>query len=1272
MNPSNNDGEDLSRSIDDANKEIREAQTRVEAAQNTRSTRLANRAGDLYGTAQDKVSTLTSVVSGVQPIIESEAMKGIRDGLTTFFDSIPGVLRALDEVANIHPFIKVAVGAFRVVVELDMKRRDNEKKITVLFIEMRDMMEVLIQLRTIQDEDTPGPDGTTIKARLQGLIKRTADDIKDCANVCDAYAKKKLIVKVLKSSSWDDKFKSYVTLFADRRKAFTFALEMHVGKAVDDANRKLESVDTKLDVILRLFSTLVSPEQERLLDFVGTNGGPEAIMKNSDALVTLIKLQLPVATTSKRHAEGGGHQESDPKEELQSLQEELFDSTETAIQRNMELFERKFIVQQRRLLEQMQATVRHEGDRVIDKVLSGPHERIKDSDIYEIWKEMRWRGHVKARHFVLALRDYYFQSIADSEAAKDGTTTCVSKDDRWALDYINVSDTSSIAEAFDDDASGFITIAEVNHFTSSRPAGWSLLKWLAYWTRGWHVVLCHYRDKITSLLGEMFALLPTIRAENHILAFKYLNEVWEEVCLFTSSLEDVDDPDEKQNLWPRFSSYVESEERRLAESLNTFQYCIDGADTLALITGPGRFEKFLLPLLYLHLRRDLDVFRLCHRNVVIHHYELVDRVDSIRYILDAVDERCNTLEALFRQQHFSPKRQFESFAHGLYYWYSDDHGTIKELMDEGFPEIKRWTQGTQALPAPDDILLYPTVSGELSQSEDANALTDEDRNAGGVIKDIVGLWYAFFADEWHWPGYPMYTFFIHATSGPEAFVSTAVTPAGEKCKMTGCFEDGSSTTFTATLDFGGSRTWHLTGTFDSDRQSITGRWTLGNEHPENPDYFYLTRLSPEILCARPPPWEFNKNKTKALWRFALTYAREQAKRRLSWKYIKAYIDRRKRYVELLLKEEDLDDDSSSIASCEMEEIEAIERTFSSEQAALCHRILDLKQRAAESIDEYECGVCEEELYDVRYTCIQCSVKLDRSVDFCDRPRCLDTRTEIDETVHLPSHDLVKFRRPVVVHYDLPQLFPAAKEALARAQTTLKHSRHKPPVTGTRDDKLTSDADDHGKGEGGDEWSSESGSDSQAEEGDSESDVDGASDGAGSGEESESSSDSETSDSAASSRGVHSSTRSVRGRRGGGNPKKSNAIPTCSMCTATVQRPCFICIECKNADDVFMCSDCDKLLDDGNSDEHPRTHAVVRCTVPAISGTEQRLDVIEKRVLELMEKQAAAHRAQISALCDKVSKLEHLLKASASSGKSNAGRRRTVVSDVAYKLTKAYH
>lgn len=58
-------------------------------------------------------------------------------------------LIALDDYritsANILFFSSVAVGAFRVAVELDLKRKDNDKKFAVLFVEMRDMMAVLGQ-----------------------------------------------------------------------------------------------------------------------------------------------------------------------------------------------------------------------------------------------------------------------------------------------------------------------------------------------------------------------------------------------------------------------------------------------------------------------------------------------------------------------------------------------------------------------------------------------------------------------------------------------------------------------------------------------------------------------------------------------------------------------------------------------------------------------------------------------------------------------------------------------------------------------------------------------------------------------------------------------------------------------------------------------------------------------------------------------------------------------------------------------------------------------
>ena len=57
-------------------------------------------------------------------------------------------------------------------------------------------------------------------------------------------------------------------------------------------------------------------------------------------------------------------------------------------------------------------------------------------------------------------------------------------DDHWALAYINLLRVQPIVEAFDDDASGFISIKEANNFSSTRPPSWTLTGWLAYWAAG--------------------------------------------------------------------------------------------------------------------------------------------------------------------------------------------------------------------------------------------------------------------------------------------------------------------------------------------------------------------------------------------------------------------------------------------------------------------------------------------------------------------------------------------------------------------------------------------------------------------------------------------------------------------------------------------------------------------------------------------------------------------------------------------------------------------
>jgi hypothetical protein len=85
---------------------------------------------------------------------------------------------------------------------------------------------------------------------------------------------------------------------------------------------------------------------------------------------------------------------------------------------------------------------------------------------------------VEARQFVLALRDHHLDKLSEIEGILDlgvGLFTSSSNPDAWAIKYIDLMWVQPILEAFDDEASGFITVAKVNTFTSSRPVEWRLV-----------------------------------------------------------------------------------------------------------------------------------------------------------------------------------------------------------------------------------------------------------------------------------------------------------------------------------------------------------------------------------------------------------------------------------------------------------------------------------------------------------------------------------------------------------------------------------------------------------------------------------------------------------------------------------------------------------------------------------------------------------------------------------------------------------------------------
>jgi hypothetical protein len=63
---------------------------------------------------------------------------------------------------------------------------------------------------------------------------------------------------------------------------------------------------------------------------------------------------------------------------LVEIQHEIRDDPTEAIEKNAESFNRKFDIQRRQIQEDIERTVRREGDRIISAVTAGPHERILD------------------------------------------------------------------------------------------------------------------------------------------------------------------------------------------------------------------------------------------------------------------------------------------------------------------------------------------------------------------------------------------------------------------------------------------------------------------------------------------------------------------------------------------------------------------------------------------------------------------------------------------------------------------------------------------------------------------------------------------------------------------------------------------------------------------------------------------------------------------------------------------------------------------------------
>ncbi|KAJ7140785.1 hypothetical protein C8R44DRAFT_237363 [Mycena epipterygia] len=673
--------------------ELPVSQNQIDKIENQLSVPLG-KANDAYDTLNTFYTANAATISSAAGALASAVnldVKSIENTITTFAETSAVLMKGLDALGQLHPFVGVAVMAFKLVITLDITRRQNNKKVLAVKIQMQDMMTILFQLRHMRDPQDKGPDGTTLTDRFAGLMESIAKSITACGSACDVYVKKSFLAKTLKSKIYEGRLAGYVTMFANQKKDISFALQMHTALGVGEANKKLDGQDVHLklieDKMEALFRKLDTPRERDVQKFIDEKGGAKACVDNDGTLQELVSKSGESIAGIDPTRSGSG----DLALAKKILNKELAEDVDEAFKKNMKLFDRKLDMQSKQLTD----TINMTGEHIIHVLSGGAHEKILDTDLQAIWKEQGWKGSVKARHFVLALNDYYTEkfsnidiAVAESNAGSmagsapasplmspispavfDLTLSAGAKheDDRWALAYINVAHLQPIQESVDDDGTGFVSIKEANEFAVSRPPGWSLLSWVALWAAGWHATVTRYKNRIYKILAAMMSLLRHVKPANIQAVDTYLGglELRRVELLLRSTRSAESTAYNDPRLTRIADTFEDTESEKLATQLKGLLYELDDTTTLRLITGTRRIERYVYPLIFHLLKHHFEILRLACIHVLDEsEFDLMTK--SLATVFEAVDERTRNLEAILKSTSFDVRERLANFAFGMF------------------------------------------------------------------------------------------------------------------------------------------------------------------------------------------------------------------------------------------------------------------------------------------------------------------------------------------------------------------------------------------------------------------------------------------------------------------------------------------------------------------------------------------------------------------------------------------------------------------------------
>ena len=242
----------------------------------------------------------------------------------------------------------------------------------------------------------PGSGAESLEQRMKDRLEVVADAIQECSHATNEYYKMKFIrmypglplikeslltsiqAKMMKSSKWEEKFTDFATKFKNFQSDIQEDLALFTSDGVQVTVRAVEEIKEFMKLVFTNFAT---PEEEDLLKFIRSKGGPEVFIKDDNLLQAVIERHKSQQGKTRQEDSGAGQGEASfnlgRNFSFDDIKKELNANLDAVLAGNQKFFDQKF-KEQRDQIKSVKDDIRREGDRVVGHVLAGPHDRILD------------------------------------------------------------------------------------------------------------------------------------------------------------------------------------------------------------------------------------------------------------------------------------------------------------------------------------------------------------------------------------------------------------------------------------------------------------------------------------------------------------------------------------------------------------------------------------------------------------------------------------------------------------------------------------------------------------------------------------------------------------------------------------------------------------------------------------------------------------------------------------------------------------------------------